>query len=407
MQSPVLALAWRNILRYRRRSLVTLTAIAIGVTALMFLWGLYDGIHNTMVRNFQRTFTGSLQVHRQGFSSQPKLTASLDRPETVIAALEAAGVKHWTPRLQSFVLAAGPETSVGTLLVGIQPGREQRVTHIAEQVSQGRFLEARDTYTCVLGIVTARNLEVNIGDPVILLAQSYDGALAAERFTLVGIISSGVKVLDRGMMLAPLATVQDLLSMQGRLSHVVAMIPEESLSHITIQLQNVLGADGLEVLRWDDLFPAMREWVALNTAFYYVFLSVVLVMVVAGLLNTVLVSMLERQREFGVLMALGTRSLEIGAMVFVESLILGSIGILLGTLAGLGLVSLFGHIGIDLSILSTVLAESYIDPLVYTEMNTDHLLTTLLVLLITTCAASLYPAAKASRLQPVEAIRYV
>jgi ABC-type lipoprotein release transport system permease subunit len=406
VKAAVLPLAWRNILRHGRRSLITITAIATGLTALLFLWGFNDGVHNTMIRTVQATFVGSLQIHRPGFFTQPRLDLHMHHPEAVIAALETAGVTRWAPRLQSSALAAGADTSAGILLVGVEPRHELAVTGIAAKITRGRFLAAEDSYTCILGAVGARNLEVDIGDPVILLAPGRDGALAAERFTLVGIMSSGVPEIDHGMVLAPLVAVQEMLSMHERLTHVVAIVPEARLNQVTVDLRRTLGSQGLEVLRWDDMFPVMREWVVLDNTFFYVLLGVVLVIVVAGVLNTVLVSMLERQHEFGILMALGTRSVEIGAMVAAESLILGAAGMLLGSLAGLGLVGLYGRIGIDLSAMSELLTRSYLDPVVYTEINTDHLLVTLLAVLVATSAAALYPAWKASRLQPVEAMRY-
>jgi ABC-type lipoprotein release transport system permease subunit len=281
------------------------------------------------------------------------------------------------------------------------------VTRIATKVITGRFLTAEDTYACVLGATSARLLEVEIGDPVILLAPGRDGALTAERFTLVGIMSSGASHIDRGMVLAPLVVIQEMLGMQGRLTSMVAIVPEARLAQVTVDLRGTLSRQGLEVLRWDDMFPVLGEWIVLENTFYYAFLGVVLVIVVAGILNTVLVSMLERRREFGILMALGTRRLEIGAIVAAESLILGLVGTFLGSLVGLGVVGLYGRIGIDLSFMSDLLVRSYVDPVVYTEIDIHHLLVTLPTALIATCASAIYPAWKVTRLQPVEAMRYV
>jgi ABC-type lipoprotein release transport system permease subunit len=407
MKAAVLPLAWRNILRHGRRSLITIAAIAIGLAALLFLWGLNDGIHSAMIRNFQSTFVGSLQINQQGFFNQPKPGTYIRNSKVVIAALETTDVKRWTPRLQSFALAAGADTSAGMLLVGVDPRREPTVIDIADKVVKGRFLEAGDAYTCILGSTSARNLKVDIGDSVILLAQGRDGALAAERYTLVGIIASGVPDIDRGMVLAPLPAVQEMLGMPGRLTSIIARVPEGRLAQVVADLRRTLGSKGLEVLRWNDMFPVIQEWVTLENGFYYIFLGVVLMVVVAGVLNTVLISMLERRREFGILMALGTRSREIGAMVIAESLIIGATGTLLGSLLGLGLVGLYGHIGIDLSFMSESLTRFYVDPVVYTKINTDHLLITVLAVLGTTSASTLYPAWKATRWQPVEAMRYV
>ena len=207
--------------------------------------------------------------------------------------------------------------------------------------------------------------------------------------------------------LGPPPAGQGRLGMPGRLTSIVARVPEGRLAQVVADLRRVLGKKGVEVLRWDDMFPVMQEWVTLENSFYYIFLGVVLIVVVAGVLNTVLISMLERRREFGILMALGTRGREIGAMVVAESLIIGATGTLLGSLLGLGLVGLYGYIGIDLSFMSESLTRFYVDPVVYTKLNTDHLLITVLAVLGATSASTFYPAWKATHWQPVEAMRYV
>ena len=407
MRAAVLSIAWRNVLRNRRRSLITAAAIAIGLTALIFLWGFNDGAHNTMMRNYQELFVGALQIHRQGYFQHPELANHIREPEAVAAALEAAGVSSWTPRLMGFALAAGAETSAGVMLAGIDPEREPRVTRIAEHIAEGRFIQPGDGLVCVLGAAGAQKLKVGIGDEVILLSQDRFGALAAERLRLVGIIRGGDPALERSILLAPLGTVQRMLAMEGRVTDVVARVPDDRLDAVAAALGRGLGGRGLEVLRWFDMFPIMKEWVALDNGFYYIFLGIVLVIVVAGVINTVMVSMIERTREFGVLMALGTRRADIAAIVGAEAAIIGLVGTASGSAMGLALVAIFGEIGIDLSEMSESLSRFYMDPVVRTEIDTDHLVITVLAMLAAAVASAVYPAIKAVRLEPAEAIRHV
>lgn len=405
MSPSVLAIAWRNIVRNRGRSLLTVAAIAIGLAALLFLWGFNDGAHNNMMRNYQAMFVGSLQIHKTGFFARPKLDRHIRDPAAVAAALAAAGVGRWTPRLTSFALAAGAETSAGMLLVGLDPERELLVSNVADKIVRGRFFAPGESYVCILGQGGARKLKVGLGDDVVLLGQDRRGGLAAERCTLVGIVAGSDPAFDKGMVLAPLATVQEMLAMEGRVTDVVALIPDSRLDGVTASLRRELAQADLEVLRWFDMFPIMKEWVALDNGFYYIFLGIVLLIVIAGVTNTVQMSMIERTREFGVLMALGTRRADIAAIVITESLIIGLVGTVAGTAFGLGAVALYGRMGIDLSQMTEGLSRFYMDPVIYTEIDTDHLAITVLAMLAAAMASALYPAFKATRLEPVEAIR--
>ncbi len=403
----MLAIAWRNVARNWRRSIITSAAFAIGLTALLFLWGFNDGGHNGMTRNFQDAFVGSLQVHRDGYFRRPRLESHIEDTAPILAALQGAGVERWSRRLSSFVLAAGEETSSGVLLVGMEPDRERDVTGLAGRVEEGRFIAAGDGLVGLLGAGAARRLEVELGETFVVVGQDRFGGLAADRLTLIGILGDAGEDAERGIAIVPLQTVQTILSMENRVTEVVARIEPRELDAVTARLRADLGDGTLEVLRWSDMFPWFEEGIALDNGFNYFFLGIVLVIVVAGVVNTVLVSMIQRTREFGILMALGTRRIEIGAMVVTESLIVGLMGTAAGTLIGLGGVSYFGWVGIDLSDMAESFQRFYFDPVIRTEIDTDHLLVTVLSLFGASVVSSLYPAFRAMRLEPVEAIAHV
>ncbi len=402
----MLLLAWRNIVRNARRSLITIAAVSLGLAALLFLWGFNDGVHNSMMRNLQQVIIGSIQIHKQGFFKSPKLSRDIRNPDAIRKAIAAyTETSSW--RLRTFALAAGDETSEGLVLLGIDPEQEKKATRIAGKVSQGRFLKPGDTTSCVLGLTTARNLGVELGDDVVLLSEDRFGSLAADKFRLIGIIDSGEMGIDRGLAMVPLAFMQPWLGMQGRYSEVVLQTSRESLETITSTLRDKLEPQGYEVLRWYDMYPVMKQWVDLENGFYYIFLGIVLLIVAAGIMNTVLMSMLERIREFGVMMALGCGKARLAGIVVTESLLLGIIGIVIGTSIGLLLVACFHHIGIDLSSQMDTIQRFYINTLIRTEIDTDHLLNSVLSVLLAASAASLVPIWRVMRLQPVEAIHHV
>jgi ABC-type lipoprotein release transport system permease subunit len=402
----MLSLAWRNIIRNARRSLITVSAVALGLTSLIFLWGFNDGVHNTMMRNLQQVIVGSLQIHADGFFHHPRLVKPVPDFGRVAGLLRASGVERYTYRLRTFALAAGEETSEGLVLLGMHPEMEMRTTRINTKVDQGRFIRNNDEAACVLGRTTARNLGLKLGDEVVFLTEDRYGSLAAEKLKLVGIISSGEMGIDRGLAIIPLGFMQQMTGMEGRYSEIVVQLPPERLEPVTAQLKEVLG-ESYEVLRWYDMYPMMKQWVELENAFYYIFLSIVLVIVAAGIMNTVLMSTLERIHEFGVMMALGCGRMRMAGMVVIESMLLGLTGIVSGTVTGLVLVYYFHGVGIDLSGQMDSIARFYLNPVVQTEIDTNHLLNTVLAVLAAAMAAAIWPAIRAARLEPAEAIYHV
>jgi len=403
----MMVMAWRNIVRNARRSFITISAIALGLMALIFLWGFNDGVHNSMMRNLQEVIVGSVQIHAVDFFRHPKLNRTVPELAKVKDMLKQQGIFRYALRLRTFALAAGEDNSEGLILLGVDPAQEAHVTRLHEKVSQGRFIADRDMLTCVMGATTARNLGLAVGDDVILLAEDRYGSLAADKFQLVGIIESGEMGIDRGLAIVPARALDSMLGMQGRVSEVVIQTTMGRLESVTSQLKTMLHDGRYEVLRWYDMYPMMKQWVDLENAFYYIFLTVVLIIVAAGVMNTVLMSTLERFHEFGIMMALGCSRWRLAMLVAAESIMLGVMGTGLGMAAGLLLVTIFHSIGIDLSGQMDTISRFYINPVIHTEIDSDHLLATVLAVMGSAMIAAVVPAVRAARLEPVDALRHV
>ncbi|MBT3025783.1 MAG: ABC transporter permease [Candidatus Thiodiazotropha sp. (ex Ctena orbiculata)] len=403
--NTILTVALRNLLAHRRRTFLTIGAIAVGLASLIFLWGFNEGLHRNMLGNFQDAIIGSIQIHHQGFFQHPELSKAIANPQKVVEALRQADVSRYSMRLESFGLAASDITTQGVMLIGMDPLREGEVTQLGKRIGIGRFLAPEDEYTLILGATTANNLQVKLGDEVIIIGYDRFGAMLAESFTLIGIITSGEMGLDKGMAITTLATLQEMVDMTDRITTVVISSEEKRVPSLTAELEAALQGDELEVMPWYSMFPVMKEWVTLHNGFLYLFLGVVLFIVLAGELNTMLISMLERTREFGVLMAIGTTGYQIAGILLVEAVVIGIVGILSGILLGYVIVLFSSNYGIDLSILLGSTSRFYVDPLIYPHLKLDHLGITSGVILIASIFAGLYPAWRASKLQPVEAIR--
>ncbi len=401
----ILAVALRNLLGHIPRTLLTVGAIAVGLASLIFLWSFNDGLHRNMLGNFQQAIIGSLQIHHEGFFKQPELSGYIRNPQTVVDALQQSDITNYSRRLESFGLAASDETTEGIMLIGLDPLTEGRVTELEKRIGIGRFLQPDDSYSLILGATTANNLKVKLGDNVIIVGYDRYGVMVAESFTLIGIITSGEMGLDRGMALTSLQTLQEMVDMPDQITTFAIRLPEQQIEALTKELKVRLQGEPLEIMPWYAMFPVMKEWVTLHNGFLYLFIGVVLFIVLAGELNTLLLSMLERTREFGILMAIGTTRQEVAALLIIEALMIGILGTLAGLLLGFMIVLITGTTGIDLSILLGSTSRFYVDPLIYPQLNLEHFSVTVAAILMASVAAGFYPAWRASLLQPAEAIR--
>jgi ABC-type lipoprotein release transport system permease subunit len=358
-----------------------------------------------MLGNFQKAIIGSIQIHRDGFFQHPELSKAISNPLRVVESLQHAGISDYSMRLESFGLAASDFTTQGVMLIGMDPLREKRVTELPKRIGIGRFLMPDDEYTLILGATTANNLQVRLGDEVIIIGYDRYGAMVAESFTLIGIITSGEMGLDKGMAITSLATLQEMVDLNDQVTTFAISSEEKRIPSLVSELEQSLQGEPLEIMPWYTMFPVMKEWVTLHNGFLYLFLGVVLFIVLAGQLNTLLISMLERTREFGVLMAIGTTGFQIAGILLIEGVVIGILGMILGIILGFVIVYVTGLYGIDLSILLGSTSRFYVDPLIHPHLKLDHLGVTSGVILLASAFAAIYPAWRASLLQPVEAIR--
>jgi ABC-type antimicrobial peptide transport system permease subunit len=196
-----------------------------------------------------------------------------------------------------------------------------------------------------------------------------------------------------------------MVDLNDQVTTFVISSEEKRIPSLVSRLEQSLQDEALEIMPWYTMFPVMKEWMILHNGFLYLFLGVVLFIVLAGQLNTLLISMLERIREFGVLMAVGTSSIQIAGILLIEAVVIGLLGVICGIILGYIIVSVTAIYGIDLSILLGSTSRFYVDPLIYPHLQLDHLGITSSVILLASVIAGLYPAWRASLLQPVEAIR--
>ncbi|MBI3582564.1 MAG: ABC transporter permease [Nitrospinae bacterium] len=405
----LIRLAWRNIWRNTRRSLITLSAISFGLTVLIFLWGFGDGAHERMVENFISISVGHLQIHTSGYlrSEDPSLTIPQWR-EKVERLQGFPEVYSVSPRIRSHALVATPTQSSGVLLSGVLPDTEIKVTRLLEFISKGRFLSPEPKGEVVIGEDFARFLNVSIGERIVILTQGFNGSLASGSYEVAGLFRSGVPEIDRGQIFLHLKTVQELLSMPDEVHELTIRLKSSSqLEDTRFAMSRVFPSAEYEIQTWIDLSPMVVQWIELDNIILYIILLVVTIIVSIGIMNAMLMTVFERFKEFGILRAMGTMPHEILLMILLEAAMLTLLGTIAGIIMGFGLDRFYGWHGINLSEYSHAFANFYSGTVIYTHVSVKHLLQSAGIVFIAGILSSIYPAIKAVRLQPVEAIRYV
>ena len=397
----------RSLRRNPQRTLLSLASLVIGIGVVTFLGALVDGWLHGMHDNFILTYTGHLQIQAPGFHDSGSLEDAIRDPAPVEAALaQEPAVAAWSERLEASGLASVARGSTGVTLLGIQPEREQTVSRLLALVSPRDCPGDDLDNALVLGSEVAATLGARVGESVVLMGQTPGGELVSELFRLCGLLHSGSPQLDRMLAMVPLRRLQQWLQLERGITQVVVRLEEEAaLPSLTASLRARLDPARYRVLDWVVLDPMVWQWLRFGELYGLIILGIVVALTVTQVSNTLLMALYERQREFALMEALGTRRIQLFLMVAWESLLLVAFGGALGYLAGVLAVLLLQQGGIDFSRFSGALRFFFMDPVVHPELTARMGLKILAALLLAAVLGGIYPAWKASRLDPLEALR--
>jgi ABC-type lipoprotein release transport system permease subunit len=403
-------MAWRNVWRYRRRSLLTVLTIALGLAFDILMRGIGDGFHEQMVDNSVRAGIGHIEIHRTGYRHDPALSKTLPG----VPLLES--VVPQTPHLRGYSfrvlgdgLASTAENSAGVSVVGIVPQAERSVTTIDRAVIAGRFLDDAMSRPILIGERLSQSLEARLNDKVVLMAQAADGAMGAQLFRVAGIFRSGSPELDRGVVYLLRRDAQSLFSLGGGLTEAALLLDSSESVPAALQfLSGRLSGQAVEVLPWYAIEPFLRQFIEMDDAFFYIIVLILFVVISVGILNTVMMSVFERVREFGMMMALGAKPRQVVRLVVQEAAVLAVLGAALGAVLGSASTLVFAYAGIDLSgYAEGASALGITTTVIHPQLTPRNLIFSDLSVVAVVLLVAFYPAIKAAGLRPVEAIRHI
>ena len=409
-------LAGRGVLREARRSLLTASAMALGLALLMFSRSLADGGHEDWINIGVRMGAGHVLFQAPGFRESRSLDDRLSRSEAAAAVAALAALEGplqplaTTLRLSTSGLASSASSALPVMIEGVDPETESGFSHAAERVVEGRYLEAEDRLAAYVGTGLAERLDLSLGSRFVLTAQSTAGEIEGQLVRVVGVFRTGMPEVDEGLVHIPISTARSWLAAEGAVTTVGAILPESgSVPEVVRAVRSDIGDDDIRVLGWREAYPELDAAVRIDDYGDYVFHGILFAIVALAVLNTVLMAVLHRKREFGVLQALGLTPAETGLVVFVEGLLLTTLAGIAGMVLGAAVTWGFFHDGLDFTFLldqEFTFSGIVIDPVIVPKFRMVHVLQSFLSIAVVGVSASIYPAYHATKIDVGEALKF-
>ncbi len=402
----LIKLAWKNLLRHKRRSIIAAIAMGIGLAALIFADALWLGIERNMVKTATASFLGDGQIHREGFSDEQAVELTINQLDAVVASLRREGiVAHFTLRTFAFGMITSPATVAAVNLVGVEPSTEQYLSQIDDAIIEGAYFEGSNSRDIVIGEELVERLEVGLNDRVVVtVAQAGSGDLSQEMFRVSGIYRFADEGMNSGMAFIRLGKAQQMLAL-GAEAHEIAL---KFIDSISAEDQNLLFwrtySQGENKARsWTEVLPEVQAMFEMSKFSKYIMGVVLFGVVVFGIVNTLFMSLYERMFEFGVLRAIGTRSFGMARLILFEAGALAVLGIILGTVFGFCVTVIFSTIGIDytgIEMMGITMQE-----LIYPDIRIQPFIFYSIWIFVFTIIAGLYPARYAAKMSVATAMR--
>lgn len=410
MNNVILRMAWRNLWRHGKRTWLTVGAMIFSNSLLVFSISLQFGSYEMMIDNSLQAFSGHIQLQHPSYLEQPKMRYAVnniaDRAQRLRDELELSSI---SARAAGFALASSQDRSYGLQILGVEASHEPLVSTLPGLIRRGRYLEPGAREEIVIGSVLARNLRIDIGDELSFLGSGFDDSFAAGVATVVGIFESGNADLDRSVAQVNLPYFQDSFTMGGAGHSIVIRAAQiEDVDSLMTQLNaEPQGSETVVARDWNELQPGLRQAIRADMTSAWFMYAVLIVLVAFSVLNTQLMSVLERTREFGTMMALGVRPARLARLVMLETGMMTSLGLLLGIGLGALITAYLSVVGFSYPGMAEMSIKFNLPARMYPAISMLSLSLGPLIVACGSLLAAIYPALRLKRLLPIEAMRAV
>ncbi len=406
----IFQLAWRNLWRNPRRTIIIIIAVVVGVFSMILLGALMRGVLQGMIDNNIQTLTGEIKVYRQGYRGDPVIENAMENGDAITSRLSDAlpAGAHWAARIRVPAVANNARHTAGVTLVGIDPEAEARVSFIGDATDQGRYLKSGDEYKVLVGRALLNKFETEPGKKLVLMSQDTGNEIASRAFRIVGVYRAEMEETEKRFVFVEKQSAAGMLKLpESAVSEISIMLPDRRrVPEVTAKLQAAMPEE-IEVKTWRELLPIVQAYIDIMNGFISLWYVVVFIAMAFGIVNTLLMAIHERMREFGILKAVGMKSHIMIGGVLTESALLLVMGTLIGNLLSWPILWLWADRGLDISAMAAGAEYAGMARVIYPVVAGRDVWLANLTVVGLGLAVSLYPAYKASRFTPVEAMRQV
>ncbi|HNV49187.1 MAG TPA: ABC transporter permease [Spirochaetota bacterium] len=408
----IFAMGWRNIWRHRRRSLVVISSIALGIFAMILSMGIMNGMNNQAIENTIRTALGHIAIHRKGFHEDMKIAHNFKSTDRIMRSIAAdRRIAAAAPRVKLPGMVRSSETSQGVLIVGIDPEKEMKISNLYQYTSKengSRFLASPDENAALISQQTADRLKLVVGDKLVLMLQDRNNEIVGVGMTVAGTFQTPVESFDKLVVFTGIGKLQEITGLGENISEIsIAITDPAAITDIKRRLIGAIGDDSLEVLTWMDMAPYLVSAVKFFDTIMYITFVIIFLVVVFSVANTLVMAIMERFHEIGVMKSIGTRPSWIATMIVFEAVNLGLVGLVAGVAAGTLSVAALSIGGINLGLFMESLRAWGTGSVIFPVIKGMDIVVAALIVLATTVLAAVYPAVKAARIKPLEALHFV